>query len=176
MRMERSSGDVPPGEIFQVPSPRAETATGSSQPHSGAGGPQQRILLRPSFRFRFVQDKYSRPLSTSRPRTSPSTSTSQVRRPARRGGWGRVVCPGSPASLLAAPPRPCPRRDGVPAAALLQAQVLGAAAAAPQLHRAPPLQTLFCEERVGYNWAYNTMLTKTWLLSATGARGSPTGC
>uniref|UniRef100_A0A3Q1M0Z4 GATOR1 complex protein DEPDC5 n=1 Tax=Bos taurus TaxID=9913 RepID=A0A3Q1M0Z4_BOVIN len=29
-------------------------------------------------------------------------------------------------------------------------------------------QTLFCEERVGYNWAYNTMLTKTWRSSATG--------
>ncbi|KAM9101364.1 GATOR1 complex protein DEPDC5 isoform 2-T2 [Sarcophilus harrisii] len=29
-------------------------------------------------------------------------------------------------------------------------------------------QNLFCEERVGYNWAYNTMLTKTWRSSATG--------
>ncbi|XP_013838548.1 DEP domain-containing protein 5 isoform X10 [Sus scrofa] len=29
-------------------------------------------------------------------------------------------------------------------------------------------QSLFCEERVGYNWAYNTMLTKTWRSSATG--------
>ncbi|KAB0405292.1 hypothetical protein E2I00_009994, partial [Balaenoptera physalus] len=30
----------------------------------------------------------------------------------------------------------------------------------------PP--SLFCEERVGYSWAYNTMLTKTWRSSATG--------
>ncbi|XP_034804617.2 GATOR1 complex protein DEPDC5 isoform X5 [Pan paniscus] len=29
-------------------------------------------------------------------------------------------------------------------------------------------QNMFCEERVGYNWAYNTMLTKTWRSSATG--------
>lgn len=29
-------------------------------------------------------------------------------------------------------------------------------------------QSLFCEERIGYNWAYNTMLTKTWRSSATG--------
>ena len=29
-------------------------------------------------------------------------------------------------------------------------------------------QSLFCEERVGYSWAYNTMLTKTWRSSATG--------
>ncbi|XP_043858131.1 GATOR complex protein DEPDC5 isoform X2 [Dromiciops gliroides] len=29
-------------------------------------------------------------------------------------------------------------------------------------------QNVFCEERVGYNWAYNTMLTKTWRSSATG--------
>ncbi|XP_066226526.1 GATOR1 complex protein DEPDC5 isoform X3 [Saccopteryx leptura] len=29
-------------------------------------------------------------------------------------------------------------------------------------------QNLFCEERIGYNWAYNTMLTKTWRSSATG--------
>ncbi|XP_035930509.1 GATOR1 complex protein DEPDC5 isoform X2 [Halichoerus grypus] len=29
-------------------------------------------------------------------------------------------------------------------------------------------QSMFCEERVGYNWAYNTMLTKTWRSSATG--------
>lgn len=27
---------------------------------------------------------------------------------------------------------------------------------------------MFCEERIGYNWAYNTMLTKTWRSSATG--------
>ncbi|XP_053225605.1 GATOR complex protein DEPDC5 isoform X1 [Podarcis raffonei] len=29
-------------------------------------------------------------------------------------------------------------------------------------------QNVFCEERIGYNWAYNTMLTKTWRSSATG--------
>uniref|UniRef100_A0A8C2YCB3 GATOR1 complex protein DEPDC5 n=1 Tax=Coturnix japonica TaxID=93934 RepID=A0A8C2YCB3_COTJA len=29
-------------------------------------------------------------------------------------------------------------------------------------------QNMFCEERIGYNWAYNTMLTKTWRSSATG--------
>ncbi|XP_020852099.1 GATOR1 complex protein DEPDC5 isoform X2 [Phascolarctos cinereus] len=29
-------------------------------------------------------------------------------------------------------------------------------------------QNMFCEERVGYHWAYNTMLTKTWRSSATG--------
>ncbi|XP_057348353.1 GATOR complex protein DEPDC5 isoform X10 [Manis pentadactyla] len=29
-------------------------------------------------------------------------------------------------------------------------------------------QNMFCEERVGYSWAYNTMLTKTWRSSATG--------
>ncbi|KAM8814299.1 GATOR1 complex protein DEPDC5 isoform 4-T6 [Rhynchonycteris naso] len=29
-------------------------------------------------------------------------------------------------------------------------------------------QGMFCEERIGYNWAYNTMLTKTWRSSATG--------
>ncbi|GCC39998.1 hypothetical protein chiPu_0023456 [Chiloscyllium punctatum] len=29
-------------------------------------------------------------------------------------------------------------------------------------------QSLFGEERIGYNWAYNTMLTKTWRSSATG--------
>ncbi|KAG8597087.1 hypothetical protein GDO81_002161 [Engystomops pustulosus] len=29
-------------------------------------------------------------------------------------------------------------------------------------------QTLFGEERIGYNWAYNTMLTKTWRSSGTG--------
>uniref|UniRef100_A0A7M4E978 GATOR1 complex protein DEPDC5 n=1 Tax=Crocodylus porosus TaxID=8502 RepID=A0A7M4E978_CROPO len=29
-------------------------------------------------------------------------------------------------------------------------------------------QNMFCEERVGYNWAYNSMLTKTWRSSATG--------
>uniref|UniRef100_A0A0K8RW38 GATOR1 complex protein DEPDC5 n=1 Tax=Crotalus horridus TaxID=35024 RepID=A0A0K8RW38_CROHD len=29
-------------------------------------------------------------------------------------------------------------------------------------------QNVFCEERIGYHWAYNTMLTKTWRSSATG--------
>ncbi|XP_053135498.1 GATOR complex protein DEPDC5 isoform X4 [Hemicordylus capensis] len=29
-------------------------------------------------------------------------------------------------------------------------------------------QNMFCEERIGYNWAYNSMLTKTWRSSATG--------
>ncbi|KAM4708788.1 GATOR1 complex protein DEPDC5 isoform 2-T3 [Discoglossus pictus] len=29
-------------------------------------------------------------------------------------------------------------------------------------------QSLFGEERIGYNWAYNTMLTKTWRSSGTG--------
>ncbi|XP_051887990.1 GATOR complex protein DEPDC5 isoform X3 [Pristis pectinata] len=29
-------------------------------------------------------------------------------------------------------------------------------------------QSLFGEEKIGYNWAYNTMLTKTWRSSATG--------
>ncbi|KAM6156004.1 GATOR1 complex protein DEPDC5 isoform 10-T10 [Rhynchocyon petersi] len=29
-------------------------------------------------------------------------------------------------------------------------------------------QNMFCEERVGYSWSYNTMLTKTWRSSATG--------
>ncbi|XP_067406142.1 GATOR1 complex protein DEPDC5 isoform X9 [Emydura macquarii macquarii] len=29
-------------------------------------------------------------------------------------------------------------------------------------------QNMFCEERIGYNWAYNTMLTKSWRSSATG--------
>ncbi|XP_054852033.1 GATOR complex protein DEPDC5 isoform X1 [Eublepharis macularius] len=29
-------------------------------------------------------------------------------------------------------------------------------------------QNVFCEEHIGYNWAYNTMLTKTWRSSATG--------
>ncbi|XP_077691611.1 GATOR1 complex protein DEPDC5 isoform X10 [Eretmochelys imbricata] len=29
-------------------------------------------------------------------------------------------------------------------------------------------QNMFCEERIGYNWAHNTMLTKTWRSSATG--------
>uniref|UniRef100_A0A8D2KY17 DEP domain-containing protein n=1 Tax=Varanus komodoensis TaxID=61221 RepID=A0A8D2KY17_VARKO len=29
-------------------------------------------------------------------------------------------------------------------------------------------QNVFCEERIGYSWAYNTMLTKTWRSSATG--------
>lgn len=106
-----SSGDVPLGETFQVPSLPGPGPPEGRLSHT----PAQEVLSSVSLTFLWVWVCCGIILSASAfnfpAENSPSTSTSQVRRPARRGGWGRVVCLGSPASLLAAPPpAPCPRR------------------------------------------------------------------
>ena len=77
--------------------------------------------------------------------------------------WGPL-----PASVLAAPP-PGP----VPAGTVFLQLPYSKRKVSGQPRRrrnstSSASQTLFCEERVGYNWAYNTMLTKTWRSSATG--------
>ena len=139
VRMERSTGTFH-GDTFQVPSPRPgclRVVSATLRPRRSSAA----CLADLPLGLGLFKISILRPLSTSQPRTSPSTSMSQVRRPGRgvEGGvgWCARAGLGSPACLRpdGTATRPCPRRDSVPAAALLQAQVLRAAAAAPQLHQ-----------------------------------------
>lgn len=118
-------------------------------------------------------------LLTSQLRTSPSTSMLQV----RRSGHSWVApCTGffphtkpvaaEPPSQPRVPPGAVTRPLSLSGTVFLQLPYSKRKFSGQQRRRrnstSSTNQNMFCEERIGYNWAYNTMLTKTWRSSATG--------